>query len=75
MVEYCSKCHGNKKYRGMGHVLVTCDICKGKGIKVSNISKISSDNPEPNTTDSVIDKPNSVINKPKRGRPKKEDQV
>jgi DnaJ-class molecular chaperone len=56
MVEYCSKCNGNKKYRGMGHMLVTCDVCNGRGIE-------SKKEPE---------KENVIEIKSRRGRPRKD---
>lgn len=27
----CSKCFGNKTYRGMGSIIVKCDPCGGNG--------------------------------------------
>lgn len=27
----CSKCYGNKTYRGMGSMIVKCEPCKGLG--------------------------------------------
>lgn len=58
MVEYCSKCNGNKKYKGTGYMMVTCDSCKGTGIKINK--------EQPKTE--------SVEMKPRRGRPKKDNE-
>ncbi len=32
MKNVCPKCQGNKKYRGMGSMIIKCEKCKGTGI-------------------------------------------
>jgi len=27
----CTKCQGNKSYRGIGHMMQKCEVCKGLG--------------------------------------------
>ena len=44
----CSKCYGNKTYRGMGCVMVKCEPCKGTGsIEIESKLSDPESTPEP----------------------------
>lgn len=45
MILTCSKCFGNKTYRGMGSMIIKCEPCNGTGVVTINAT-LDDDNME-----------------------------